>query len=235
MAYLNFITDERIIAAVDFVVETINDAEMMTDKKLHDRVIDPFSALFHGAAHSLSVSEWVEQEKVRQAQKSMQNAIGAFHQRVLGSLDGWEDLGHGGGLDIQNSKRKIIAEIKNKYNTTKGNHKVAIYDDIKTMLHQSEYAGYTGYYVEVIPEGRKVYNAPFTPSDNKRKQRRPVRKNIRKIDGKSFYALATGQDNALEELFKSLPILLHDRYGYRITEQDAMGYFGLYQKAFSTE
>ena len=81
----------------------------------------------------------------------------------------------GGGLDVINEEKKIIAEVKNKFNTTKGNHKVEIYDAIKSKLKMPQYAYYVGYFVEVIPQGKKKYDKPFTPPDNKTKKRRPVK------------------------------------------------------------
>ncbi len=44
-----------------------------------------------------------------------QSAIGRFHQGVLGGVHGFKN--HDAGYDIENKQRKIIAEIKNKYNT----------------------------------------------------------------------------------------------------------------------
>jgi len=48
---------------------------------------------------------------------------------------------------------KIIAEIKNKYNTTKGADKKTLYDNLELAL-LNKYKGYTGYYVEIIPKGK---------------------------------------------------------------------------------
>lgn len=235
MPYLKFISDKDLIDAVDRVVRIINSAEKDAEKHLHKNVIDPFSALFHGVTSAITYQEWIEQEKARQSQKTMQNAIGDFHQEILGAITGWEDLGVGHGLDVINKKMKIIAEIKNKFNTTKGNHKVEVYDAIKSKLKTSECNGFTGYYVEIIPQSRGVYNKPFTPSDNKTKKRRPVDKNIRVIDGVSFYALATGRKYALQELFEALSVVLVDKYKYKLNKKEALKYFELYKLAFATK
>ena len=66
---------------------------------------------------------------------------------------------------------------------------------------------YTGYYVEVLSRKGKKYNKPFTPSDNKTKQRREINDRIRVIDARSFYELLTGNENALKELYLSIPDL----------------------------
>jgi hypothetical protein len=235
MSYLKFISDKDLIAAVGKVVKIIETAEHAADTHLHKNVIDPFSALFHGVTHAITYKEWIEQEKARQSQKTMQNAIGDFHQEILGSIPGWTNLGSGGGLDVVNKKIKIIAEVKNKFNTTKGNHKVEIYDAIKGKLKSREYADFVGYYVEVIPQGKKIYDKTFVPSDNKTKKRRPINKKIRVIDGISFYSLATGRKRALQELFEAISHILVDNYKFKLSKKEALQYFELFKMAFSTK
>ena len=235
MPYITFISDEDLSSAVAGVVKIIESAEHDAQVKLYKNVIDPFSALFHGVTRSISFKEWVEQEKARQTQKTMQNAIGDFHQKILGSVPGWKNLGAGGGLDVVNEKMKIVAEIKNKYNTTKGNHMVAVYDAVKSTLKIPACIDYTGYVVEIIPKGKKPYDKPYTPSDNKTKKRRPVNKKIRVIDGKSFYTLATGRNRALQELFEVIPQVIADNHHYKLSQNEAREYFKLFERAFSTE
>ncbi|MFA6551822.1 MAG: Eco47II family restriction endonuclease [Patescibacteria group bacterium] len=235
MPYLKFITDKQLISAVGKVVKIIETAEHEADNNLHKNVIDPFSALFHGATHAITYKEWIEQEKARQSQKTMQNAIGDFHQEILGAIPGWSNLGTGGGLDVVNLKMKIIAEVKNKFNTTKGNHRVEVYDAIKSKLKTETYANFTGYFVEVIPQGKKTYNKPFVPPDNKTKRRRPSNKYIRIIDGKSFYTLAAGRKYALKELFEAVSHILVDEYKFKLSKTEALQYFELFKMAFSTE
>ena len=106
-------------------------------------------------------------------------------------------------VDVVNKDKKIIAEIKNKHNTTKGNHKVAIYDDLKFLL-QGKYKGYTGFYVEILPLRKKTYNKEFTPSDNKTRSKRKARKDIRVIDGLSWYKLISNNENFISVFYEKL-------------------------------
>lgn len=174
---------------------------------LRRNTIDVFSQSIECLILDISREEWEKRELARQKQKTFQNKIGELHQRILGTLDGIQDLGTGGIVDLKGPG--FIAEIKNKHNTTKGNHKVAIYDDLANCLASSS-ENTIGYYVEILPKNGKSYNVPFTPSDNKTKQRRPENQNIRKIDGKTFYAIVTGNPNALEELFHMLPKITYE-------------------------
>ncbi|CAK8162794.1 hypothetical protein CAXC1_220066 [Candidatus Xenohaliotis californiensis] len=101
-------------------------------------------------------------------------------------------------------------EIKNKYNTIKGNHKVAIYDDIDLIL-KDKYIGYTGYYVAIID--KKRINLSFTPPDNKTKTRRKENQYIRQVGGKTFYTIATGNENAIEMIYQIVPKIISDIIG----------------------
>jgi hypothetical protein len=235
MPYLKFISDKDFTTAVTKVVKIIEASEHDAQSKFHKNVIDPFSALFHGLTHGISVKEWTEQEKMRQTQKTMQNAIGDFHQEILGSIRGWQNLGFGGGLDVINQKMKIIAEVKNKFNTTKGNHKVEIYDAIKSKLKMPEYLGYIGYYVEIIPRAKRQYIKHFTPPDNKTGKSRPKNEKILVIDGASFYKLATGRDCAIQELFEAIPQVIAANHKYKFSKTQINNYFELFKMAFSTE
>ncbi len=112
MAHLSFITDKNLLAAVRKVIQKIENAQKGVDATVHKNVLDPFSALFDGITHGISYKEWIKLEKVRQMQKTMQNAIGDFHQDILGSVRGCKSLGVGGGLDVCFRKKNIIAEVK---------------------------------------------------------------------------------------------------------------------------
>lgn len=171
-------------------------------KDLRSNTIDVFSQALECTILDISKEEWEKREMTRQAQKTLQNKVGELHQKFLGSIDGITDLGIGKIIDLKGPS--FIAEVKNKYNTTKGNHKIAIYDDLEKCLSESD-EDTIGYYVEILPRNGKTYDKPFTPSDNKTKTRRDENDKIRQIDGKTFYAKVTGNPNALEELYKMLP------------------------------
>lgn len=225
---LPYVTDEVLYKNVEKVLHIVKQATDEAEIKLFKNIIDPFSATFDALRQDIELKDWLEQEKARQIQKTMQNAVGDFHQAILGSVEGWLDLGVGGVIDVVNDERKIIAEIKNKYNTTKGNHLKVPYDDLIHSI-SSTYQGYTAYYVQVIRQTKKPYDKPFTPSDNETHQRRPLNENVRKIDGRSFYSLVTGHEDALDMLYASLPKVIADILG---TQPDAIMNDPLYRELY---
>ncbi len=205
---LPFIDDEDLIQEVRKVLDIAQIAVSSAEDSIFSNIIDPFSAVFDSQRQDIAPSEWLQQEKARQIQKTLQNAVGDFHQSILGHVDGWTNLNVGQVVDLKSDENKVLAEIKNKYNTTKGNHKKAIYDDLLSLLAHEEFRDYKGYYVEIIPKSKNPYNKPFTPSDNETGTRRPEDQNIRVIDGRSFYELVTGQPDALDKLYEVLPSVI---------------------------
>ncbi|MFT8797863.1 Eco47II family restriction endonuclease, partial [Zymomonas mobilis] len=176
---------------------------------LEKNTLDCFSCVIESSIRNMTLEQWKEAEKARQLQKTLQNDIGNMHQEILSTIDGIRDLKVGEIVDLESIDKKFIAEIKNKFNTTKGNHKVSIYDDIENKLKEYD-DDFIGYYVEILPQKKKKYNKEFTPSDNNTKSCRPINERIRIIDGYSFYAMVTGKENALEELFFKFPSMIKD-------------------------
>jgi len=190
----------KIVDIIEDIIPKITNLYEDEAHDIHKNVIDPFSATIEGLVLKLNREEWEKKEMSRQTQKSFQNIIGDFHQRILSTFNGWEDLGTGNILDLVNKDKKIIAEIKNKYNTTKGNHKPTVYDDMKSVISKENYKDYTSYFVEIIPKKPQRYNKEFTPSKNGKNK--PKNNKIRVIDGYSFYNIVSEHANTLEDVFK---------------------------------
>jgi hypothetical protein len=173
-------------------------------------IVDPFSAVFDIVINNMTFGDWFKNENIRQKQKTLQNQIGRFHQSVLGKIDGWEDLGVGGVVDLVNHEKGIIAEVKNKYNTVKGSDKIGVHDKLSRALNYG-HRGSTAYFVSILAKGR--INKPFVPSDNEKGVRPAENERIREIDGVTFYEIATGSPTALADLYAYLPKILADITG----------------------
>lgn len=229
---LAFIDDDDLRLEVKKVLDIAHVAVEAAKENIYSNIIDPFSAIFDSQRQNITPSDWLQQEKARQIQKTLQNAVGDFHQSILGCVDGWTNLNTGNVVDLSSDSNKIIAEIKNKYNTTKGNHKKIIYDDLNSLIN-NDFFGYIGFYVEIIPKSRNPYNKPFTPPDNETGTRRPENNNIRIIDGRSFYELVTGQVNSLDKLYDVLPKIIAEITGNAHTKIVADPLFKeLFKKAY---
>jgi hypothetical protein len=207
MPYLDFIDDQTLEGIVRTVLQKGYAAQEKTDKTFGKNVIDPFSMLFEMGSFSISDKQWFENEKIRQAQKTLSNHVGTFHQSILGAIEGWESLKVGGIVDVICHSKEIIAEVKNKHNTIKASDQSGMYDRLEKLVMDKgqKYKDYTAYYVEIIPRKPKPYDDPFMPSKAERGQKCQENQLIRVTDGYSFYKLATGIDDALYQLFSVLP------------------------------
>lgn len=205
--WLPFLQNDELIRALRELQRVAEAARIKADKDAGRNVIDPFTAAFQMQLLDIAPSDWPRMEQSRQMEKSLQNAIGEFHQGILGCLHGWENLHTGSVVDLVCRERKMIAEVKNKHNTLKASDQAGLYDKLHDLVRKKgqEFAGFTAYYVEVIPKTATRYDVPFTPPDNTTGTRKAEDVLIRKIDGASFYALATGHADALAQLFHALP------------------------------
>jgi len=230
---LDFISDNDFDLVVSELFEKAISAKVkMNDKKFHERVIDPLSSLIEISAFDLSYDDWKKGEQRRQIQKTLNNAIGGFHQKLLGKVSGWEDLGTGGGIDLVNEDKKIIAEIKNKHNTVPFGKEKDVYTELLNLVmpKNSKYKDFTAYYVKIIPSKPERYNKNFTPSDKETGIHKPDNPLIKVIDGYSFYNLVTDKKNAYEKIFQSIPLSILKNYDKEFTNFDNIK--SLFDKAY---
>jgi hypothetical protein len=211
MPYLNWISDETLESVVKQLLEKAIKAQKEAKVNFGKNVIDPFSAVFEISGFEIDFDTWIKSETARQAQKTLQNHIGEFHQNILGSCEGWENMKTGHVIDLVSHEKRIIAEIKNKYNTISGGKLADLFYSLEglVMPKSSIYKSYTAYYVAIIPKKSARFDKEFTPSDKGSGERCPANERIREIDGASFYSLVTGENDALENLFDSLPDVIH--------------------------
>ena len=236
MPYLNWISDQELKKAVADLVGLTKEALNNSKIKYTKNVIDPFSAIFQVAGFKIDYETWLISEQTRQAQKSMQNHVGRFHQIILGGVDGWEDLKVGGGMDLICREKQVIAEIKNKYNTVTGG-KLAdqyLYMEELVALKSSVYKGFVSYFVSIVPKKSKRYNITFEPSNKKKGMKCPKNELIRQIDGASFYELVTGDPNALHDLFQVLPEVLETIDGFKFTTHDKAELSKFFEMAYGS-
>jgi Eco47II restriction endonuclease len=207
MSQLSFISDEELEKAVEHLLKVAGKAKVDVAKDINSNVVDPFSILFQMSGFNISSGTWKIGEMNRQAEKTLQNHVGEFHQKILGSVSGWNNLGVGQIVDLESFDKKVIAEIKNKHNTVTGGKLAGLYQDLESqvMPKNSKYKDYTAYYVMIIPKKPIRFNEKFTPPNKSTGSRCSDNNLIRKIDGSSFYTMVTGENDALSQLFDILP------------------------------
>jgi hypothetical protein len=86
--YVPFIDDGTFEDLVRFFLNKAEEGVRRSIESSGRNVIDPFAAMFAMAAFNLTPTEWEQNERYRQAEKSLTNALGDFHQKLLGSING---------------------------------------------------------------------------------------------------------------------------------------------------
>lgn len=208
MPRLNWIADdvleEEVLRLVSVGRSAI--AKKQEEREFNKNIVDPFSALYTMVGFDLSYEEWFVSETTRQAQKTLQNQIGSFHENILSKVDGWQLAGREDIFDLYNREDKIIAEVKNKHNTVKKSDLAPLHKSLYELVtnKSSLYRGHTAYYVAILPKKGERYNMPFVTSNNKTGMSTSSSELVRTIDGASFYELVTGEENAIFDLYDAI-------------------------------
>jgi hypothetical protein len=83
--YLKWIDDESLFAAIEHIYNTFKKAfDNINLKKVNNNIVDPFLQVFDlSLTEGKSLETWLESEIKRQTQKTINNSIGDFHQKIL--------------------------------------------------------------------------------------------------------------------------------------------------------
>lgn len=203
-SYPSWISEQDLSKAIRHVYEKYKKAlEGQNLRSFNKNVIDPFTLLFDVTLTEKDIEDWLQEESARQLQKTLSNAVGDFHQIVLGSCKGWKNLGTGNetGLDLKKEDNTVFAEIKNKYNTMNSNSSQTVFNKLKTIL--TIYPSATAYLVQVIKKPGPSYDLCWGYKGNNNQR-------IRIISGDKFYEKVTGQPTALKQLYSILSKTISD-------------------------
>ena len=166
---------------------------------------------FELALSSKTPEEWSEREIERQVNKALANALGDFHQALIGELPGWKSTGATGGLfDLIHENpfgsrgRPVIGEVKNKFNTLNAGGQRNTYDTFQNILNMPNYKGYDCYLIQVVQK-RPSGDVVWFPSQRGR------REDIRMIGAQELYSLSTGNTRAFQDFFAAICAVLDAR------------------------
>ncbi len=194
MNSLQWISEKDLDSAIDTLCKRTKKALKNVKANQEKNKIDPFhSLLITNTFEIKQKSDLLELQDKNSALRGMSNAIGTFHQNILGSVSGWEN--YDSGYDLENLEKKILAEIKNKHNTMNKDNKDNVYNKLKTALELKR-GCWKGYLVVILPKKTESYKESLKKLGSK--------KELYKIDGMSFYEMVTGDKNALNNLLNVL-------------------------------
>lgn len=197
--YVNFVTDQDFLECVSWVISGYS-----SKIDVQKNVIDPFKIIFDIKFNEMSYHDWEKNEKIRQLDKTINNKIGEFHQKLLGKAKGWSDLGigHISKVDLKNDENTIFIELKNKYNTMNSDALDKCRDKLESI--SLKYPNSENYWAFIIPKNGKSEETVWYKKDRKKIL------NIKKLTGKKIYELVTGDEKSLENTWRALPKAIND-------------------------
>lgn len=197
---IKFIKEEDFTNHVRSTIEKYGTKlESFDIKKFNKNIIDPVKLIFDKTVYQTSWEEMVGNEIFRQRDKSNNNDIGYFHQRIFQYIDKCHvpDNGKEGGWDViyQNEEgimlpdgdivHKVFVEMKNKHNTMNSASAGKTYIKMQNQLLQDDDCAC--FLVEAIAQ--KSQNIKWvTTVDGKKVSH----KRIRRVSLDQFYEVVTG-------------------------------------------
>jgi hypothetical protein len=198
---LQFISDTDLY---NHVFETVNAYSFEMDlKKFNSNLIDPIKLTFDSIVYEQIFEDTIENEVLRQLDKTNSNLIGYFHQNIFKYFSGnWNVPNQ--GYDIENLKEKIFVEMKNKHNTMNSSSSAKTYMRFQNTILQDRDAKCL--LVEIIANNSQ--NIPWVVTLDNKKQ--PTNESIRRVSIDKFYEIVTGDKFAFQKLCLVLPIVIKD-------------------------
>lgn len=213
---LSFISEEDFTNHVKSTIEKYGEKlESYNLKKLNKNTIDPIKLIFDKTVYHKSWEEIINNEIFRQRDKSNNNDIGYFHQRIFqyinhchvppnGVEGGWDVIYENpDGIAIPEAGfvRKIYVEMKNKHNTMNSASAGKTFIKMQNQLLNDDDCAC--FLVEAIAQ--KSQNIKWeTTVDGKK----VAHKLIRRVSIDQFYALVTGQSDSFYKICMKLPTVI---------------------------
>lgn len=209
---LTFITEEQFLEHVQATIgkygEKLNSFDL---KRFNKNIVDPIKLIFDKTVYRVSWDEIVSNEIFRQRDKSNNNDIGYFHQRIFQYIENCEVPANGWdviyrnleGIEVSDGNKvsTVFVEMKNKHNTM--NSASAGKTFIKMQAQLLEDDDCACFLVEAIAQ--KSQNIKWETTVDKKKVGHKL---IRRVSLDEFYAIVTGQEDAFYQMCMVLPSVI---------------------------
>ncbi|MBS1571617.1 MAG: Eco47II family restriction endonuclease [Bacteroidetes bacterium] len=201
--YVNFISDKHLLTCIENLHKSYLKAKNNISKKsFYTNKVDTIKLTFDAKYNDITEDDLIQSEILRQIDKSINNSIGTFHEQILGGIKGFE-VGKLSGFDIKANDDTLFADIKNKHNTMNSSSAEALFQ--KLARYADDYKKAKCYWVQVLAKGS--FNELWKGEINGKEY---SHSRVYKISGDQFYALLSGQEDALFQLYKALPKAIDD-------------------------
>ncbi|MCL2350132.1 MAG: Eco47II family restriction endonuclease [Defluviitaleaceae bacterium] len=206
---LTFISEDDFCKHVEATIQNYGEKlESFNLKKFNKNIIDPIKLIFDKTVYGLTWDEIIKNEIFRQRDKSNNNDIGYFHQRIFQYIShcevptsGWDVVfSKKEGIEVSDGLKvsRVFVEVKNKHNTMNSSSSSKTYMKMQSQLLDDDDCACL--LVEVI--AKKSQNIPWEVTIDKQKRKH---RNIRRVSMDKFYELVTGQEDAFYQMCMQLP------------------------------
>jgi len=218
--YLAFISDDHLLQCVANLHNAYLRAKNNISKaNFYSNKVDTIKLTFDSKFNDIDEESLIQAEILRQIDKSINNSIGTFHEQVLGGIKGFI-VGNLSGFDIKAEDDTLFADIKNKHNTMNSSSAEALFQ--KLARYADTYKQAKCYWVQILAKGSfcQLWSGEINGKEYSHSR-------VYKISGDQFYALLTGEEDALYQLYKVLPLAIKDymdsvKHDQAITENSAL-------------
>lgn len=215
---LSFISKEDFVAHVKATIEKYGEKLESFDLKCFNKnLIDPIKLIFDKTVYQSTWDDIVRNEIFRQRDKSNNNDIGYFHQRIFqyiknchvpanGEEGGWDVVYEDpDGISIPNggTVHTVYVEMKNKHNTMNSASAGKTFIKMQNQLLTDDDCAC--FLVEAIAQ--RSQNIKWDTTVDKKKVSHKL---IRRISIDQFYAIVTGEDDAFYQMCMVLPDVIEE-------------------------
>ncbi|TVZ26447.1 Eco47II restriction endonuclease [Gillisia sp. Hel_I_86] len=197
--YVDFVEDEHLLKCVSNLFNSYLEAKKeFTKKKFYSNKVDVFKLIFDSKFNDLTEDDLIKLEMSRQIDKSVNNAIGTFHEEILGGIKGYES-----GYDIKANDESIFAEIKNKHNTMNSSSAESAFQKLARFADDHRKANC--YLVQIL--AKKSFSKKWEAIINGKEY---SHSRVHIVSGDKFYALLSGDPDSFFKLYEALPRAVED-------------------------
>jgi len=201
--YVSYVADEHLISCVSNLHKAYLKAKNnITKRNFYSNKVDTIKLTFDAKFNDIDEENLIQSEILRQIDKSINNSIGTFHEQILGGIEGFE-IGNLSGFDIKANDDTLFADIKNKHNTMNSSSAESLFQKLK--VYADTYKKADCYWVQILAKGS--FNELWKGEINGKEY---SHSRVFKISGDQFYALLSGKEDALLQLYKALPKAIKD-------------------------
>lgn len=206
---LTFISEQDFRKHVQLTIQHYGEKlEPYNLSKFNNNIVDPIKLIFDKTVYRYSWNEIIKNEIFRQRDKSNNNDIGYFHQRIFQYIEccnvpssGWDVIytkDDGIALPDGDRVKTVYVEMKNKHNTMNSASSGKTYIKMQSQLLSDDNCAC--FLVEAI--AKRSQNIPWTVSVDGTKQKH---RRIRRVSMDEFYSIVTGQSDAFYKMCMTLP------------------------------